>query len=261
MNSNFNPTYLYKNAFGDKKALRNEDYLDKITRILKWLPKEINSVLDVGCGDGSITNFLAEHLLICGTDISPVGPSQLRDGIKAVISSPGKLPFDDNEFDLVMSHDVLEHLPLELLTLTVSEITRVARKWILVSVPHNENLEYRMTHCNRCLSKVHIWGHISSFTRKDLLDLFGESMLVREGNFGATTRFPPKIILRLSQNLGDRWMYDDTHPLICPCCGHKIKRIPLKLVGRVLYGIGLRFAYHKTNPFWIMMLFKKASFF
>src|SRR5205807_9803667 len=47
---------------------------------------------------------------------------------------PGRLPFDEREFDLVAATEVLEHVPDP--QATVAEMARVARAHLLVSVPH-----------------------------------------------------------------------------------------------------------------------------
>ena len=79
------------------------------------------SLLDCGCGPGTITLGLAEHLtdgLVTGIDLdesalAPARASAQQDGISNVGFETGglyELPFANNSFDAVFSHAVLEHL-------------------------------------------------------------------------------------------------------------------------------------------------------
>jgi 2-polyprenyl-3-methyl-5-hydroxy-6-metoxy-1,4-benzoquinol methylase len=102
----------------------------------------IESLLDVGCGEGVLTARWAQRLgsgRVLGVDLSDPklaaewsarrGPANLE--FRAV--EPGPLPFEDGEFDLVAAIEVLEHVddPAQ----TLGEMARVARRHLLVSVP------------------------------------------------------------------------------------------------------------------------------
>lgn len=75
-------------------------------------------VLDAGCGEGSIINWIARHGVYdrcVGVDISPIGVEMGRrnDLTRTVEYHTGnlrKLPFDDGSFDVVYSQSVLEHV-------------------------------------------------------------------------------------------------------------------------------------------------------
>lgn len=78
-------------------------------------------VLDVGSGPGTITTDLAQRVypgLVTGLDSSAEVSAQasaraLAEGITNVEFSAGdayKLPFDDNTFDIVHAHQLLQHL-------------------------------------------------------------------------------------------------------------------------------------------------------
>jgi SAM-dependent methyltransferase len=97
--------------------------------IAKVIPSESGSLLDVGCGDGTIDSLLARDfpsLAITGVDVlvRPGAhiPVQPFDGTH--------LPFDDNTFDVVLFVDVLHHTddPMVLL----EEACRVTRTAIIL---------------------------------------------------------------------------------------------------------------------------------
>lgn len=86
------------------------------------------SLLDCGCGSGTITLGLAEVVSpgnVVGIDIGedPIGHARSRasdqkvDNIHFKVASLYEIPFEDETFDVVFSHNVIEHLlkPLDAL--------------------------------------------------------------------------------------------------------------------------------------------------
>lgn len=104
------------------------------------------NVLDVGCAKG----FLCKALLqigidAYGCDISNFAvnncEAEVKERLKVVDIRDG-LPYSDNSFDLVCSYATLEHIEMEFLKHTASEIARVSRKWVFINTPislSNEN--------------------------------------------------------------------------------------------------------------------------
>ncbi len=91
------------------------------------------SSLEVGCGGGILTEFLASiSKKTTGVDISKASlktakQHALEQGldIDYIYAAGENLPFDDNSFDLICCCDVLEHV--EDVALVVSEINRVLK--------------------------------------------------------------------------------------------------------------------------------------
>ena len=73
-------------------------------------------ILDLGCGEGNAVRALrAAGFDAWGCDISLRDSSVSRELIAAgfirkIAATPYKLPFDDGEFDLIFSDEVLEHV-------------------------------------------------------------------------------------------------------------------------------------------------------
>lgn len=105
-------------------------------------------VLDVGCGDGVVDEYLQKNLNLkmIGIDISRQAVEKARKrGVNALIfSSEEKLPFDSNIFDAVFWGDNIEHLfdPLH----TAKEIKRVLKKGgrLILSCPNMGYWRYRI---------------------------------------------------------------------------------------------------------------------
>jgi 2-polyprenyl-3-methyl-5-hydroxy-6-metoxy-1,4-benzoquinol methylase len=100
------------------------------------------SVLDVGCGEGVLTERWAQALgdkPILGIDLEDAklaehwAQRRRRNLSFAAVDVSKRLPYADDEFDLASAIEVLEHVPDP--EHTVSEMARVARRHLLVSVP------------------------------------------------------------------------------------------------------------------------------
>ena len=117
----------------DNRAIRflesiwGEGYLspggsDEVDRIIAGVPLTQKSVLDLGCGSGGITLYLAqEHqaFRVLGVDVeSPVldrarsaaTKANLQHRVTFVKVVPGPLPFPDKSFDVVFSKDAMIHI-------------------------------------------------------------------------------------------------------------------------------------------------------
>jgi len=127
-----------KEMINARNTFLNKGYykqlLDEIILVIKQL--NINNILDVGCGEGYYDRGIKEkiNLDIVGVDISKeacLKASKLSKEIFYVVSSSNKLPFSNNEFDLLLNifapHDE-------------QEFTRVCDKYILKVVPNTNHL-------------------------------------------------------------------------------------------------------------------------
>ncbi len=98
--------------------------------------------LDVGCGEGFVARRIIEAVPgveLSGCDVSVAALEMAADAIRGarfVVGSAIDLPFPDRSFDVVGCFEVLEHLPSELPRRALSELARVARQAVVLSVPH-----------------------------------------------------------------------------------------------------------------------------
>ncbi len=98
------------------------------------------SLLDVGCGEGVLTQQWAQRLAgrVVGIDLEdPVIQAEWAKrqapNLEYRVMKAENLPFADGEFDMACAIEVLEHVPDP--EHTVAEMARVASGHLLVSVP------------------------------------------------------------------------------------------------------------------------------
>ena len=140
-----------------------------------------DSVLDVGCGEGVLTERWAQRLgtgRVVGLDLEDPGlraqwSRRERGNLQFVAGEATALPFDRAEFGLVAAIESLEHLPEPRRML--EEMARVSRGHLLVSVPREPiwrglNL-LRGAYLGRLGNTP---GHVNHWSRRGLLELLGE---------------------------------------------------------------------------------------
>ena len=117
----------YYGKAGNYKIERRQAQIDLIEELLLWggykdtdnIPKNI---IDVGCGIGGSTLYLAEKFgaTATGITLSPVQASRateraieanLADKVQFQVANALEMPFADNTFDLVWSLESGEHMP------------------------------------------------------------------------------------------------------------------------------------------------------
>lgn len=114
--------------------------LDFFYRALLEMPFKANVILDAGCGEGFGANRLLEKYPdaeITGVDLSfnaLVAARQISPQMDTTQTSVTSLPFAAGRFDLVLSLEVLEHLPDP--AAAIREYKQVANRYLLLSVPN-----------------------------------------------------------------------------------------------------------------------------
>ena len=84
----------------------------RLALVRRWVQLEGARVLDVGCGVGMYTEqFRRFSPHVVGVEVDWSVAATARSRIPGIVLSPGEaLPFADGSFDVVFSHEVIEHV-------------------------------------------------------------------------------------------------------------------------------------------------------
>jgi SAM-dependent methyltransferase len=136
------------------------------------------NVLNIGVGRGGLEAILLKkNVIVSSLDPSEKTINKLREqyslGDSAVVGFSQSIPFKDNQFDVVVMSEVLEHLTTEALSATLNEVKRVLKVngRFIGTVPANEDLINNQVICPHCDTVFHRWGHEQSFSPMRLNDL------------------------------------------------------------------------------------------
>ncbi len=127
----------YDREFWDKYASENETrYNAEFAKFVRDLVMSLrcNSVLEIGCGTGIDLRLLPEPFEIYGIDMNDmalgIAKQKLPSG-KFKKGSITELPFENSSVDFVFTHQLLNYLDDQTLERGISEMYRVARKYIM----------------------------------------------------------------------------------------------------------------------------------
>lgn len=114
----------YINNYDEK--VRFCSYWHQIHEILHLNSSE---VLEIGQGNGFVSSYLKKkNVNIVTLDIDKeLNPS--------FVGEVQNMPFEDNSYETVACYEVLEHIPYDQAILGFSEIARVAKKNVVISMP------------------------------------------------------------------------------------------------------------------------------
>jgi len=219
--SDFEKEYYESDRFWEGDAIQDANNLDRISQTASMILSDVKSITDIGCGNGVFVNYLQKESP--GLEIMAIDRS--RAALKFVKTEKKEgdiadIPLPDRSYDCVSCLEVIEHLPVEVYKKALSELTRISKKYVIISVPYDENLAKNYTQCPNCQSIFNADLHLRKFsdeTIRHLLDENGfESVLVKKageqisykGHYQFTKLFYPEHF--------KLWRSP-----ICPICGYK----------------------------------------
>ncbi|MFH1620606.1 MAG: class I SAM-dependent methyltransferase [Patescibacteria group bacterium] len=110
-----------------ESAERWASYYTQVDEVLKFNPQ---TCLEIGVGNGIVTQTLKNN----GVHITTL---DLDSNLKPdLVGSVEAIPMTDDQYDVVLCAEVLEHLPFSKLEICLSEIARITKLGAVLSVPH-----------------------------------------------------------------------------------------------------------------------------
>jgi SAM-dependent methyltransferase len=210
--------------FGLADETRVREFCNKI-------PDDAKSILDVGCGNGLFLHYISQsnsekYKRICGVDRSRIALSHVKT--EKYLSCVDALPFRDREFDIVTSLEVIEHLPVGVYEDSLKELARVAKRYILIGVPFDQDIRNSLIECPSCACRFNADYHLRSFSGTVIKSIFGDK------NFKCTEIFYVNPIKKLRPWIFKVYLFvpamrriyynPDRHIYpgyaVCPACGY-----------------------------------------
>jgi ubiquinone/menaquinone biosynthesis C-methylase UbiE len=242
-----------------KHPLPESDQI-RIADLMRILPKEGKTALDIGALWGYCSELLTQHFeSVTALDLER--PSWEYPRVTTVAGDITELQFEDNSFDCVFCAEVLEHIPA--VERAAAELSRVTRRHVVIGTPFMQDLRVGRMTCPHCGRVTPGYGHVNSFDEKKLKNLFRTLVPV------ATSLVLPQPAQRT--NPLSTWLmdlarnpngpYDQLEP--CIHCGKKLS----PPADRSLFEKGCSFLANRLNreqnrflsdrPAWIHMVFRK----
>ena len=155
------------------------------------------SLIDVGCGEGTITAQVADRVPgpVLGVDLpdpalASAWERNARPNLDYGVADAATLPAADGEFDAASAIEVLEHLPEP--DAALAEMRRTALRWLIVSVPREPLWRTANVVRGAYLGSLgNTPGHVSHWSRRGFV-----SLLRRHGSIEAIrSPFPWTLLL------------------------------------------------------------------
>ncbi|MDW8146121.1 MAG: class I SAM-dependent methyltransferase [Roseiflexaceae bacterium] len=192
------------------------EQIDRFIQIVDMIPDDVESILDVGAGLGHLLEYVEKRKGIkgLGIEITDAKIEYARErGIDLRKGDASDLQFPDKSFDIVVSCEVIEHLPYGVYEKALKEIARVSRKYVLIEVPFDE--KRRFVRCPYCGATSHPSYHMRSYNERTMESLFPSARLIEMKKIG---RMREPVFADLLSYIPQRsW----PPLLVCPSCGYR----------------------------------------
>lgn len=254
-----NPS-CYENFSWENSNL-GEKLQGKIRKIIEIIPEEVQTIIDIGCGNGVITNELGKKYDVTGVDRSVNALKYVKT--KTILSSSDKIDIPDQSFDMVFSSELLEHLDDESFQNTILEMKRINRKFIFITVPNNETLEKDFIKCPNCGWIYNRSYHLRSFSLEKLAGFFPEYKIINHFEYGSGKRGYNHYLSILKHTLcppsawiPPKWTQKAEWESFCPKCETPfVYRYKFNIFGRLCDWTNIFLNRHK--PYWLFVLLIK----
>jgi len=211
----YNQAELWRNELLDIPEER-----ERIRKTIDLIPYDVKTILDAGYGNGAFLNTISNAYEVVGLDSSEEALKYVKT--TAILGDISRMPFEAENFDLVTCLEVLEHLPLDTYKRALAELQRVSRKYIIISVPNCEDLDFQLVICPSCRCWYNPNRHLRSFDMAKMKTLFEHFSLDKIEEIGPLDSLP-----RYNRYLFTAYrLWRSSLPpntAVCPMCGYKVE--------------------------------------
>ena len=214
------------------KVEADEVFTHKVKRLLETIPGDVKTIVDVGCGNGKITNELGKHYDVIGVDRSSHALKSVTT--KKLNCSAEDIKLEDNTVDLALSSEMLEHMEDQLLLDSIAELKRISKKYIYITVPNEETIEKNLVKCGKCNTIFNKTYHLRSFDILKFNELFPEYKILNHFTFGSKVRTYNTTLGKIKHKYANpdswippNWTSKGHRITVCPTCSDEFE-IPYK---------------------------------
>jgi ubiquinone/menaquinone biosynthesis C-methylase UbiE len=190
--NNFERLYYEDESFWGGDMLQDPANQERIKKTVDLIPQNVHSLVDVGCGNGVFVNYLNKFnpkLEIWGFDRSETALKYVKTNKQ--LGDIVDIPLMNRSMDCITCLEVIEHLSVPAYEQALSELARISNRYIIISVPFEENSEEFFNQCPSCKTIFNYELHFRRFDDKkmlSLLDNYGFSC-VELDHFGTTFKY------------------------------------------------------------------------
>ncbi len=245
----------------DWSALQESHLKEKISKVIEMIPDDVKSIVDIGCGNGVITNVLGLQYRVTGVDRSEHALRMVKT--EKLNASADHIPLPDHSFDMGFSSELFEHLKDDVLQGAIREINRLSKKYIFITVPNDENPDKLSIQCPECKYTYNSPNHLRSFKPTDFHRLFPEHKIISTFTFGTRVRYYNSHLLTIKKRISpprswipNYWMPENKRQTICPKCEHKfVNRYQFNPIATFMDIFNVIVSPKK--PYWLFVLMEK----
>lgn len=221
---------------------------ERFAAITAHLPAHFDSLLEVGCGDGRLSDALPHCRRMAFLDLSASALRQFRRaGASCLQASAGRLPFPDRSFEVVVCSEVMEHLPQTEFDACRHELARVSAGQVIVTMPYRETLRAEAYRCAACGAAYHVYGHLRSVSRGTMRGLIPGFKAREVWTFGTQRRWLWLLAQLRAPRVGG----------LCPACGHGSPYAELSASQKAIDWLNQHSGYQR--PYWIGGSYKRMA--
>lgn len=270
----FEKEYYESPDFWNDGAVNDPSNRQRIESTIDLIPQDVSSLVDIGCGNGVFLNRLIDRnktLEVLGVDRSNEALKHLKCDSK--IGDIINLPIESNSYDCVSCLQVLEHIPVRDYEKALSELARISKKYIIVGVPFEEEIDKNMTKCPQCKTQFNVDLHLRSYDVLDIKNLFENHNLSCKEYTNVVEKKEYLLLsslIKFKESFKEKNKKEYFRSPLCPLCGFQNKnpeffkpvqtaapKSPSDVKRKITSIIKLLSPTRMNSGYWIIALYEK----